>query len=78
MLVHPASVHTSRVSPLRFIRKMADVLQRQGQIEPLQVQSVDDKFITFECDTHGDDIVHAARYLGWSTILVCVTNRFEY
>lgn len=65
-------------SSRRQVVKMADVLRRQGQIEPLQVQVyAPDVYITWHQDVHGNDIVQAAKLLGWPTLLVTVVNRFE-
>lgn len=64
--------------PKLFIRHMAAVLKVQGQIEPLQVtRMADGRFTTFLVDPHGVEIVHAARELGWPTILVVEMKRFE-
>ena len=63
-----------------FVRKMKDVLNKQGQIEPLQVRHLlgsDSMFTTFEQDAHGDDIIHAARDLGWKTLLISVMQKYE-
>lgn len=61
------------------VKKMKQTLIKQGQIEPLQVKSVSDgvTYRTFVQDAWGDEIVYAARELGWETILVHITNRFE-
>jgi hypothetical protein len=76
--VLPVENNTSATS----IRKMKDVLKRQGQIEPLQVRNIHHPSLqyyrTFREDTHAADIVMAARKLGWSTILVTVMERYEY
>ena len=60
-----------------FIDKMKKVLKKQGQIEPLQVHSFEDKFIVFQDDAWGNEIVFAARQLGWGSLLVHITNKFE-
>jgi hypothetical protein len=66
-----------------FIRKMMNVLSRQGQIEPLQVKfhhRNDDGTETYETfleDTHAADIMMAARRLGWSHVSICIMNRYE-
>lgn len=75
-------VEISRVVPLGerpsfFIRKMRAVLERQGQIEPLQVYAFEDHFLVWHDDSHGSDIVFAARELGWSTLLIVDTKRYE-
>jgi len=61
---------------------MAHVLQKQGQIEPLQVAEYvtvngDTTYITHYNDPHGSDIVLAAARLGWTTLLVVVNTRYE-
>lgn len=66
------------------ITKMAHVLRKQGQIEPLQVahyvtlENGDDIYITHCDDVHGYDIVMAAKALQWPTLLVVVNKRYEY
>ena len=63
------------------IRKMVAVLQKQGQIEPLQVHPIDsdgEKFIVFEQDAWANEIVFAARALEWPTLLVGITDTYEY
>lgn len=73
---------TDRVEK-RNILKMRDVLCRQGQIEPLQVQvySTDmdgvNTYITFYEDVHANEIMMAARMLEWDTVLITVMNRYE-
>lgn len=64
-------------SSIDSIRRMRTVLQRQGQIEPLQVKSVGDKFIPFSQDVWADEIIFAARALGWDTLLITVMKRYE-
>jgi hypothetical protein len=70
-----------------FVERMKKLLDRQGQIEPLQVKAVclndndltDESsvfYLTFEQDAWAKELVHAARALGWPTLLVCVTKRF--
>lgn len=55
------------------IRKMAKVLEKQGQIEPLQVKEIaPNLYETFEYDVHGIAIVLAAHYLQWTTLLIHV------
>jgi hypothetical protein len=78
----------------RDIRVMKDVLNRQGQIEPLQVRvyhpAIYDtdsngeefmlsgaRYITCEEDVWGPAIVHAARHLGWPTLLICVVDKYQ-
>jgi len=77
--VIPATDNLSR----RSILKMRDVLVKQGQIEPLQVQlyCTDDRdvptYITFYHDVHGNEIMAAAKILGWDTILISPMIKFE-
>jgi hypothetical protein len=63
--------------PYYFIGKMRDVLTKQGQIEPLQVEQIGESYYVFEQDTWGSDLVYAARSLGWPTLLISVTKRYE-
>lgn len=76
-------INPNRVTPRNapqewFVRKMVQVLIRQGQIEPLQIKALSmDVYVTFKQDPHGDDIVYAARKLGWDTILVHLTDKYE-
>jgi len=63
------------------IQKMAHVLQKQGQIEPLQVaeyciQDGSWVYVTHYNDPHGSDIALAAARLGWTTLLVVVNTRY--
>ena len=81
----PTVVPITRVSPnnrdnrTTFVNKMMSVLQRHGQIEPLQVkETADGRYVTFEQDVYGADILIAARILKWNTILIVVMKRFEY
>ena len=63
----------------RDIRIMADVLNKQGQIEPLQVRTYSpEKFITCYQDAHGSSIVRAAQLLGWKTLLILEVNKYIY
>ena len=50
------------------------VLERQGQIEPLQVTAEGLYYVTFDCDIHADA---AAKELGWNTLLIVVTDVYE-
>jgi len=60
------------------VNRMVKVLQRQGQIEPLQVQPYSpDMFITFREDTWGTEIIMAAKQLEWPTLLIVVMERYE-
>lgn len=58
-----------------FVRKMMTVLRKQGQIEPLQVTQ---EYKTFPQDVYGEEILLAAKALGWDTLLVVVMRRYEY
>lgn len=61
-----------------FVRKMMQVLTRQGQIEPLQVRKLSNNlYQTFSKDPHGNDILEAARRLGWPTILIVEMNHYQ-
>jgi hypothetical protein len=61
-----------------FINKMKETLQKQGQIEPLQVQKLEaGQYITFDEDAHGNEIVCAAQELGWTTLLIVEMKRYE-
>lgn len=64
-------------SSAHAVRRMKAVLQRQGQIEPLQVRAHGDKFIPFAADAWGNEIIHAARELGWKDILIVVIEKYE-
>lgn len=60
-----------------FTRKMKKVLERQGQIEPLQVKPLDDgRYEVFGNDPHGADILVAALELGWDNILILPTQKW--
>jgi len=75
-------VPIAQVTPTYFnhtfsIRKMEAVLNKQGQIEPLQVRVVaPNKYETFAQDTHGNDIIAAAYNLGWPTVIITVVTRY--
>jgi len=77
-------VPISRVIPLadgislHSVRRMKSTLVKQGQIEPLQVHAMGDKFLVFPADPWGSEIVYAARELAWPTLLVVVMNRYEH
>lgn len=59
------------------VRKMRETLQKQGQIEPLQVHKVGDSYVVFHDDPWGNEIVYAARELGWDTLLIVEMKRYE-
>lgn len=59
------------------VRKMKATLSKQGQIEPLQVYKIDDHYIVFHDDPWGNEIVYAARELGWTTLLVVDVKKYE-
>ena len=59
------------------IKKMAKVLERQGQIEPLQVYKIVEHYFVFQDDPHGNDIVYAARQLGWPTLLIVEMRKYD-
>ena len=55
--------------------KMKKVLEKQGQIIPLQVNKQSNH--TYFLDPWGDEIWYAAKDLGWDTLLVLFNDRFE-
>jgi hypothetical protein len=64
------------------IRKMKRTLEKQGQIEPLQVRLIrgfgmPDSYTIFHDDPWGNEILWAARELGWKTILIVEMQRYE-
>lgn len=75
-VVEIGEVIPNNESSLWHIRKMAEVLQRQGQIEPLQVYREGEFLRTFEQDAWGAETVIAARALQWPTLLVLITERY--
>lgn len=82
--LHPDFITPRRPESQWATRKMMQVLTKQGQIEPLQVTTRTteaDKFNiiyeTFEQDAWGDDIVYAARALGWETIFISIMDKYE-
>jgi hypothetical protein len=56
--------------------KMKAVLEKQGQIEPLQVRPINGGYRAFFQDPWGDEIIYAARELKWDTLLVLITERW--
>lgn len=75
-------VNINEVVPLGYskpwaVRKMKEVLIKQGQIEPLQVHKIDKHYIVFHDDPWGNEIVYAARELGWKTLLIVEMKRYE-
>jgi len=70
-------VPIDRVIPRQSKPSTRRVLERQGQIEPLQVTAEGLYYVTFDCDVHADSIVAAARELGWNTLLIVVTDSYE-
>ena len=77
--IEQVCIREGRSAPPRlFVKQMAEVLKRQGQIEPLQVKrGADGLYHTFLVDPHGDEITHAAKMLGWTTLLVVEMERYE-
>lgn len=74
--VIPATDNLSK----RAVYKMRDILVKQGQIEPLQVavyEPTTPTYITFHQDLHGNEIMAAAKLLGWPTVLIVVMKRYE-
>jgi|SoiMethySBSTD1v2_1073268.scaffolds.fasta_scaffold1707905_2 hypothetical protein len=67
----------------RDVDTMAKVLQRQGQIEPLQVQLYTGPemqrwtYETFLQDPWGSEILCAAYDLNWDTVLIVVMERYQ-
>jgi len=59
------------------VRKMKDTLTRQGQIEPLQVRKCGDKFTVFYNDPWGNEIIYAARDLGWDTLMIVEMKGYD-
>jgi hypothetical protein len=59
------------------VRKMKAVLNKQGQIEPLQVRRYEDAWTVFDQDPWGHEIIYAARELGWTTLLVVEMLRYD-
>jgi hypothetical protein len=58
-----------------FTRKMKLVLLKQGQIIPLQINKRTNA--TYHVDAHGAAIWHAAKDLGWDTLLVLFNDKYE-
>jgi hypothetical protein len=76
-------VPIEQVKPLEAenssVRKMVEVLDRQGQIEPLQVKVLaENSYTTFEQDAWGDEIIYAAKRLGWKTLLIAPQHKYEF
>lgn len=64
-----------RGGPSSFdVKKMKLVLDKQGQIEPLQIH--DETHEVFEEDPWGNEILQAAIDLGWDTLLVTYEHRY--
>lgn len=76
-MVVPIELINAGVTPsYYFIRKMMIVLEKQGQIEPLQVYTKNGRYYTFDEDPYGAEFVHAARRLGWESMLITVAKRY--
>lgn len=75
--LHPNRITPNKLESAWSRRRMILVLKKQGQIEPLQVWADGDYYRTFEQDAWGDDIVYAARALGWDSIQVHLTTKYE-
>tara|TARA_R110000868_G_scaffold345386_2_gene606494 strand:- start:195 stop:434 length:240 start_codon:yes stop_codon:yes gene_type:complete len=59
------------------VPKMMQVLQKQGQIEPLQVKVYHDgKYAVFPFN-YDVEILAAAKALGWKDILITIVKRYE-
>jgi hypothetical protein len=63
-------------SPYAVI-KMMRTLVKQGQIEPLQVHPYGGKYIVFQDDPWANEIIYAARQLGWPSLIIVVMKRYE-
>ena len=75
-------VPINNVIPLRDpvksdIHRMISTLQKQGQIEPLQVSAVYGDYRPFHEDVWADAIICAARELGWNTLLITTMTKYE-
>ena len=77
MVVNINQVSTTAYAAQWEIRRMVAVLEKQGQIEPLQVHATNDGYITFDNDVWGNAIVMAARALGWTTLLIVLMPRYK-
>lgn len=70
-----SDIYTCNKPNSYFINKIKGVLNKQGQIEPLQVDS---NYVCFNQEPYGAEIIEAAKELGWTTLLVSVMDRYEY
>ena len=75
--------YSSDATSPTFIHRVKSVLERQGQIEPLQVRALATpidgvKYTTFDCDAWGNEILVSARALGWKTVLIVVMKKYEH
>jgi nitrogen fixation/metabolism regulation signal transduction histidine kinase len=83
MVIPASQVIPDRDTNTWSIRKMEQVLARQGQIEPLQVkfhhlnEDGTKIYVTHMEDAWGTEIVLAARNLGWPTLLILITERYK-
>jgi hypothetical protein len=60
------------------VRKMKAVLEKQGQIVPLQVRRIsDDCYVVFHADPWANELIRAAHELGWTTLLITEMRRYE-
>jgi hypothetical protein len=59
------------------VKKTMEVLERQGQIEPLQVWEQDGAYVIYGQEPYGAEILEAAKRLGWPTLLIVVMMRYE-
>lgn len=78
MIISINTVLEPEIKSAWAIKKMVKVLEKQGQIEPLQVQECNGLYSCFSHDLNGQEILLAAKYLEWPTILVCVMEKYEY
>ena len=64
-----------RGGPSSFdLKRMKATLVKQGQIEPLQINDATHE--VFEEDPWGNEILQAAKDLGWDTVLVTYERRY--
>lgn len=62
-----------------LVRKMKETLARQGQIEPLQVRKLGhESYTIWHADPWGNEIIFAARELGWNNLLIVEVPRYDH
>jgi len=68
-------LHSDRV---QSVKKVMAILDKQGQIEPMQVKVLGpDSYTTFEHDPWSDTRILAAKQLGWKTLLIAPMHKYE-